>query len=158
MAAGVDDRVGDQLGEAELGGRGHVVGDVGPLEELAQEPSADRSRARVVVEHDPGGEGVPELGGLGFVGMQVVAADPDPAYGVGSTAGGRLEQPVVRVVESPLVVEEDDEAADRRADTRQRHGGQGADLRGLAGDEGVEPRVQRSRGRPAPARPCGPPR
>src|SRR6186997_526912 len=41
-AAGVDDRVGDQLGEAELGGGGDVVGDLGALEELAQEPTGGR--------------------------------------------------------------------------------------------------------------------
>ena len=41
-AAGVDDRVGDQLGEAELGGGRDVVGRPRPGEELAQEPPGGR--------------------------------------------------------------------------------------------------------------------
>ena len=75
--------------------------------------------------------------------MQVVAADPDPAYGVRGAAGRRVEQPALRVVEGPFLVEEDDEATDRRADARQRDRGQGPDLHGLARDEFVEPRVER---------------
>ena len=57
-AAGVHDRVGHQLGEAELGGRGQLVGDVGPGQELAQEPTGDAGGARVVLEHEPRGQGV----------------------------------------------------------------------------------------------------
>ena len=154
-AAGVDDRVGDQLGEAELGGGGDVVGHLGALEELAQEPPGVPGRTRVVLEHDPGGEGA-LVGRLGVVLVQVVAADADPAYGVRGAASGRLEQPALGLVEGPLLLEEDDEAADRGADPRQRDRGQGPDLGGLARHERRRTAGPASRGRPSPARRCGP--
>ena len=86
----------------------------------------------------------PSSVGVGVVLVQVVAADPDPAYGVRGSARRRLEQPALRVVEGPVLLEEDDEATDRRADAGQRDRGQGLDLGRLARDELVEPRVERA--------------
>ena len=100
-------------------------------------------RARVVLQHDPSGQGA-VVGRHRVLVVQVVAADPDPAYGVRGAAGRRLEQPALRAVEVPLLVEEDDEATDRRPDARQRNRGQGPDLGGLARDEVVVARVERA--------------
>ena len=112
-------------------------------EELAQEAPGGRRGARVVLQHDPGGPGV-RVGRVGVVLVQVVAADPDPAYGVRSSARRGLEQPALRVVVGPVLLEEDDEATDGRADAGQRDRRQALDLGRLARDELVEPRVERA--------------
>ncbi len=139
--AGVDDGVGDQLGEAELGGGADVLGDAGLGEEVAQEPAGGARCGGVVVERDPGGQ-------RGLVGLHrlvlgvAAAADADPPHRFRRTARGRVEQPSLRLVEVPLVLEVDHQPADRRADAGQRDDRHRLDLGRLLGHELVVLRVQ----------------